>query len=467
LGFDFVKTGALIYNLLPKTKHLFVISGVSMMDQNLKKLAVKALSGLENKYVIHYIDSYTKQDLLLKVAHLPKDSAIFFISLFRDVSGQSFVPRDVMAEVSQKANSPVFSMVDTYLGYGTVGGALLSASYQGKKYAEMVVKILAGESLANLQYTDKGNQLMFDWQQLKRCSIDESRLPIGSIVRYRKLSTWEEHQWKIVGVSIIIVMQALAMIGLLIQHKRRRRAEEEAQKLRDERAHISRVLAMGEIAASLAHEINQPLSAIRSYAQAAQRFLKNDPAEASKALSGIITGNRRAEEVIKRIRMSLKKEPFKQTRIQLKGLVEEVIELATSKAQEQNISLKSELILDFPATFGDRIQLQQVLFNLILNAIEAITDKNNTHAEVVVLALQENTQFTTLSIRDTGMGIDEQKANSLFDAFYTTKAEGLGIGLSISRSIIEDHSGRLWATNNDDIGSTFSFTIPICEDDKK
>jgi len=469
-GIDFAKTGALIHDLLPKTKHLFVISGVSMMDQNLKKLAIKALAGFENHYVIHYIDGYTKQDLLLKVASLPEDSAIFFISLFRDVSGQSFVPRDVIIEVSEQANAPTFAMVDTYLGYGIVGGNLLSASYQGKKYAEMVIKILAGESLANLDYIDKGNQAMFDWRQLKRWSIDENRLPINSIVRYRELSIWEEHQWKIVGVIIIILMQALAMAGLLVQHKRRRKAEEEAQKLRDERAHISRVLAMGEIAASLAHEINQPLSAIRSYAQAAQRFLENDPAEpaeAHKALVGIVAGNRRAEEVIKRIRMSLKKEPFKHSSIKAKELVAEVIALAASKAQEQGVSLKSEVTLDLPLIFGDRIQLQQVLFNLVLNAIEATTGKNGSYAEVVILALQTNTSFITLSIRDTGTGIDEQKADSLFDAFYTTKAEGLGIGLSISRSIIEDHGGRLWAKNNDDMGSTFSFSIPVCEDDKK
>jgi signal transduction histidine kinase len=373
-----------------------------------------------------------------------------------------------MTEVSEQTNAPIFGMVDTYLGHGIVGGDLLSASFQGKKYAEIAERILTGESLKNLKYMEKGNQAMFDWRQLKRWSIDENRLPVGSIVRYRELSIWEEHQWEIVGASVIIFAPAFALIGLVIQHRRRRWAEEESQKLRDERAHISRVLAMGEIAASLAHELNQPLSAIRSYAQAAQRFLNNNPSEpdeAGKALAGIIAGNRRAEEVIKRIRMALKKEPFKQSRLDVKDMIQEVIILIRRKAAELNVTLKLELSAGLPPVFGDRIQLQQVLFNLIINGIEAITDEGDTHGAIVVLALREKPDAVTISVRDSGVGIDAKQRDILFDAFYTTKSEGMGIGLSISRSIIEDHGGRLWATRNLDKGTTFSFTVPIYEED--
>lgn len=305
---------------------------------------------------------------------------------------------------------------------------------------------------------------MFDWRQLKRWSIDEDRLPADSIVRYREPSLWGEHKWEIIGVTLIIFTQAFALIGLLFQHRRRSRAEEESQRLREERAHISRVLAMGEIAASLAHELNQPLSAIRSYAQAAQRFLDNDPAEpdeAGKALAGIGAGNRRAEQVIKRIRMALKKEPFKQSRLHVTDIIQEVMMLIRSKADEKNISLKYYIAAGLPPVLGDRIQLQQVLFNLIFNAIEAIAGEECELREVVVRALREKSDAVTISVRDSGVGINEKQMEILFDAFYTTKPEGLGMGLSISRSIIEDHSGRLWATRNLDKGTTFSFTVPI------
>ncbi|NOQ13762.1 MAG: GHKL domain-containing protein [Methyloprofundus sp.] len=458
---------------IPKTlKKYFILSLIAAASfwPAADILALETLAGFEDRYAIHYLDDYSKQELLLKVTQLPKNSAILFISLFRDVNGQSFVPRDVMTEVSQKANAPTFGMVDTYLGYGIVGGDLLSAGYQGRKYAQIGKKVLNGEPLTTLQDMENGNQTIFDWRQLKRWSIDEDSLPAGSIVRYRELSIWEEYQWEIVAISVIIFTQAFALMGLLIQHRCRRRAEKEAQKLRDERAHISRVLAMGEIAASLAHELNQPLSAIRSYAQAGLRFLKNDPAEpdeTSKALEGIIAGNRRAEEVIQRIRMTLKKEPVKRSRLDVQDIIDEAIVLVRSIAREQNISLKSGAVADLPPVFGDRVQLQQVLFNLIINAIEAISDENNALGEIIVLALREKPDMLTISVRDNGVGIDEKQGDILFDAFYTSKPEGMGMGLSISRSIIEEHGGQLWTTRNPDKGSTFFFSVPIYKEHNK
>ncbi|MBW1749711.1 MAG: hypothetical protein JRJ37_03255 [Deltaproteobacteria bacterium] len=391
-----------------------------------------------------------------------------FLSLFRDANGQSFVPREVMSRVSAQANVPTFGNIDLYLGHGIVGGSLLSAHDQGKKYAEVAERIVAGEPLTSFKAMEKGNRIMFDWRQLKRWAIPEDRLPAGSIIRHREPSLWADHKWEIVGVIVILFSQAFALIALIIQHRRRSRAEEESQRLRDERAHISRVLAMGEIAASLAHELNQPLSAIRSYAGAAQRFLSNDPSEpdeAVKALAGIVAGNRRAEEVIKRIRMALKKEPFKQSRLDVKDLIQEVIMLVRRKADEQHVSLRLDLTAGLPPVFGDRIQLQQVLFNLIINGIEAMADEGHGLREVVVQASRDKSDAVTISVRDNGVGIDEKQGDILFDAFYTTKPEGMGIGLSISRSIIEDHGGRLWAARNPDKGTTFSFTVPIYEED--
>jgi len=228
---------------------------------------------------------------------------------------------------------------------------------------------------------------------------------------------------------------------------------------------------MGEIAASLAHEINQPLSAIRSYAQAGVRFLNNKPVqtdEVAKVLEGIIAGNRRAEEVIQRIRMALKKQPVKRTRLDVSDIIEEVSTLVQSKCQEQKISLQLEFATGLLPVFGDRIQLQQVLFNLILNAIEAITAAaENTSGEIVVLALIDKPKAVTISVRDNGVGIDKQQGESVFDAFYTTKPEGMGIGLSISRSIIEDHGGQFWVTQNSDKGVTFSFTVPVYKENNK
>jgi len=163
--------------------------------------------------------------------------------------------------------------------------------------------------------------------------------------------------------------------------------------------------------------------------------------------------------------MALKKEPFKQSRLDVKDLIQEVIMLVRRKADEQHVSLRLDLTAGLPPVFGDRIQLQQVLFNLIINGIEAMADEGHGLREVVVQALRDKSDAVTISVRDNGLGIDEKQGDILFDAFYTTKPEGMGIGLSISRSIIEDHGGQLWAARNPDKGTTFSFTVPIYEED--
>ncbi len=469
-GFDFEKTGILIQDIFPQTKNLYIISGTSATDKAMQKLAVEAYSKLNAPFTTHYLDDLSAKDLLLKVTQLPEDSAILFLSFFLDINNESFIPRELVAKISEKANAPTFGVVDLYLGQGIVGGNLLSAVAQGKRFAELSINILKGNSLSDMDFKEKGNQLLFDWRQLKRWSIDENKLPAGSIIRYRELSTWDEHKREIIGSIVIIVSQSFALFVMIIQRRRRRLAEEESQRLRDERAHITRVLAMGEIAASLAHELNQPLSAIRTYAQAAQRFLDKDPAEpdeVSKALAGIIVGNRRAEEVVTRIRMALKKEPVKQSCLDIQNIIQEVIVLLRRKADEEHAVLRLHFAEDLPPIIGDRIQLQQVLFNLIINAIEAMKEQERSSRDVVISASKENSETVTISVRDSGIGINEKEVEKMFDAFHTTKANGMGMGLAISRSIVEDHGGRLWAAPNPGKGTTFSFTIAICKRNDK
>ncbi len=464
-GFDFEKTGILIQDIFPQTKNLYIISGISASDKAMQKLAFETYNKLEAPFTTHYLDDLSAKDLLLKVTQLPENSAILFLSFFRDINSETFIPREVVTEISERANAPTFGIVDLYLGQGIIGGNLLSAVAQGERLAELSRDILLGNPLSDLDFKDKGNQLMFDWRQLKRWSIDESKLPAGSIIRYREFSTWDEHKKEIIGSVVIIMSQAFALLVMIIQHRKRRLAEVESQRLRDERAHITRVLAMGEIAASLAHELNQPLSAIRTYAQAAQRFLAKDPAEpgeAGKALAGIIAGNRRAEEVITRIRMALKKDPVKQSRLDIQDILQEVIVLLRRKADEEHTSLRLSFAENLPPISGDRIQLQQVLFNLIINGIEAMKDQGINSREIVILASKENSETVMMSVRDRGIGINEKEVEKMFDAFHTTKVNGMGMGLAISRSIVEDHGGRLWATPNPDKGTTFSFTVPIC-----
>lgn len=463
-GVDFDGTLKYIRGLLPQTRDLFVISGTSTTDRGIRISAEAALGKLEAQWNIHHLSEYTAADLLEKVAHLPEDSAIYFLTVFRDGKGEYFVPRDLMSAIAHRANAPMFGIVDTYLGHGIVGGSLTSAQNRGKRIARVAIKLLGGGSLNNEVLKGNDSFPMFDWRQLKRWSISERKLPPGSIVRYRKPSIWEDHKEKIVVALVIVLAQAFALIYLLTQRRQRRLAQEESQQLRDELAHVSRVLTMGEITASLAHEINQPLTAIQSYAQAAQRFLKGeltDLAEVRKSLDGIITGNRRAKSVIQRIRMILDKEPLERKPLRVKELIDDVIMLVQRNADEKKIDLQLDLARGLPRVFGDRTQLQQVLLNLIINGFEAMGNPGSGTRKLVVQTIHDEPACVRISVCDSGIGIDDAHKDQLFDAFFTTKGDGLGMGLSISRSIIEDHGGRLWATKNGGGGATFSFTVPI------
>ncbi|MFZ9023128.1 MAG: PAS domain S-box protein [Anaerohalosphaeraceae bacterium] len=249
---------------------------------------------------------------------------------------------------------------------------------------------------------------------------------------------------------------------------KRRQAEGEIQQLREEYTHMARVSMMGELLASLAHELKQPLAAIRSNAQAGLRFLTHDRPnmdELHEVLKDIVDDNRRADAVIKKLRSFMRKSEIQFTELNLREVIQDTLPLINSFEMTRNISLKLNIDEAIPTVQGDRIQIQQVILNLILNSTEALMEANTKSGVIVLQSDQEDGQFITLSVRDNATGIKNEAMHRLFDPFYTTKKEGLGMGLAICRSIIEEHRGRLWAENNPDGGATFLFTLPICQKD--
>jgi len=245
---------------------------------------------------------------------------------------------------------------------------------------------------------------------------------------------------------------------------RRKQTEDEANRLREEYLHIARVAAIGELTASLAHELKQPLAAIRSNAQAAQHFLtgdKPDIDELHEVLKDIIKDNRRADDVIGKLRALMRKSELQTTELNINGVMQDILPLIKSYEIMRNISLEFELDERIPLVAADRVQLQQVVLNLLLNSSEALIGVSGDMRKIIVQTSQKDTHNVTVAIKDNGPGIDEQVMDRLFEPFYTTKQEGLGMGLTISRSIIEAHKGNLWAENNPDHGATFYFTIPV------
>jgi signal transduction histidine kinase/ABC-type uncharacterized transport system substrate-binding protein len=261
-------------------------------------------------------------------------------------------------------------------------------------------------------------------------------------------------------------VQRLQLLGEVFANiLSRRRSELEGQRLRQDLAHIGRVSTVGELTASLAHELNQPLTAILANAQAIRRILvsdRGDLVEVRAIVEDIVEDDKRAAEVIARLRGLLKKGPFERSIVDMSELVGQVARLVAGDAILRNVVIQLELAPDLPPMNGDRVQLQQVVLNLILNGLDAMRDSAGTRT--LVLRTVGGPARVEVEVRDSGAGIEGTDIDHVFDAFYTTKAEGLGMGLAIVRSIVEAHGGRVGARNNPAGGATFSFTLPTGED---
>jgi PAS domain S-box-containing protein len=254
-------------------------------------------------------------------------------------------------------------------------------------------------------------------------------------------------------------------VGTVIDVTERKRAEEERERLRQvqaDLAHLSRVTTMGELTAALAHEVNQPIAAAVTDAKTCLRWLARDQPdleEAREAASRIVKDAIRATEIIKRTRLLFKKGPPQRELVDANEVIREMVVLLRGEAAGYSISVRTELAEDLPQVMGDRMQLQQVLMNLIMNSIDAMKDVDGTR-ELTINSQRGENEHLVVSVSDTGVGLPPQRADQIFNAFFTTKPHGTGMGLRISRSIVESHGGRLWAADNSPRGASFCFTLP-------
>jgi PAS domain S-box-containing protein len=250
------------------------------------------------------------------------------------------------------------------------------------------------------------------------------------------------------------------------QFMERKRAENALQVAQSELAHVTRVMTMGELTASIAHEVSQPLGAMVTSAGSCALWLGAQPPDiekAQQALDRIVNDGRRAGAVIKRIRAMMKRQAPRKSSLDINAVILEVVALAQYELRCNEVLLKTQLSEDLPLVQGDRVQLQQVLLNLIVNAIEAMSGIDDRRHELTIASFTDGTDAVRVDVRDTGTGLYPEHAMYLFEPFYTTKAEGIGIGLSISRSIIEAHGGRLSAGPNSPYGAVFRFSLPVNE----
>jgi len=328
-----------------------------------------------------------------------------------------------------------------------------------------VANALSGEHASDLTMPAIGlGEPEYDWRELKRWHIRESDLPPGSTVLFRELTAWERYRWQILIIAAVLVLEAAVIFRLLHDRRRRRRAEIDAHQRMAELAELNRRSTVGELSASFAHQLTQPLSAISHNAEAAALMLRAqspDLSELRDIVAAITRDQRCATEVLKRLRNLLGKTPSEIEQIDLNEAVREVFEFLSATAAARHINLRTSLAAQALHVSGDRIQLQQAILNLVINGIDSIAGSENGERKIIGRTALVDDASAEVTIEDSGPGIPPDKAERIFEPFFTTKAGGMGMGLSIARTIVESHRGRIWAENRSGGGAIFRFNVPL------
>ena len=461
---DFPAAFESILRVLPLTKTIAIVNGASPNERFWLEEMRRELAPLAGRVELRWYDERSFEDILIDAARLPPHSAIFWHLMNVDAAGVAHETNEALNELSSLANGPIFSYDSSFFGEAIVGGPMHSALESSRITAAVAIRILNGEKAGDIKIPPTGFAApVFDWRQMQRWGISESNLPPGSTVYFREPTAWERYSWQIAFVSAVILIQAGLISILLQEHRRRQRAEVQARQRMAELAHVNRFSTAGELTASIAHEINQPLGSILTNAETAEAILESenpDIAELKDIVKDILQDDRRASEVIRRMRSLLKKAPFELKSLDLNDLVRDTVEFLSSLAAGRKVEMLSVTAPDALPILGDRIQLQQVILNLVVNGIEAMRE-TPSEARIVGIQTSRVENFAELSVSDRGPGIPEDNLKKVFEPFFTSKAEGMGMGLSIARTIVEAHHGRISAENRRDGGAIFLISLPL------
>jgi signal transduction histidine kinase len=472
MEFDWAGTLSLAERLQPNAKRLVIISGAaSDIGRRRDQELLGALQPLLQKYDTKFLTALPYDELLKQVSQLPRDSIVLMTRVFEDGSGRARGP-EVAEDVSKASAAPVYSASPTYMGLGVVGGHLDSFRSQGAKAADLALDILSGKAPSTLPHqTRLPLQYRVDARQLKRWGFAEASLPPGTSVDFQQPTLWGQYHDTIVLVLLAFAAMAGIITLLLIEIRKRQEAEErrkaaeaEADLRRNELTHMMRVAALGELSGGIAHELSQPLAAILANAQAAQAMLagnSHDKEEIAEILEEIVQEDNRAGKVIQGLRQLLRKGENRSALIRLNDLTNSTLGLLNYEIVTRKMKVETELKTDLPPIAGDSVQLQQVLLNLMMNAMEAMASTPASKRTINIATRTTEDGYVEVSIRDHGPGMSPDELNRLFEPFFTTKERGLGLGLSICATIVRSHRGRLNLSNARGGGVTAIVSMPL------
>src|SRR5690242_20513904 len=456
---------AVVENILrvrPKTTHVAVVIGNSPTEKYwLEQLQVNFQS-FRDRVSFTWLNELSFADMMKRVETLPPRSAVYFFLLAIDAAGVPHEEEKALSRLSAVSNSPVFGFSDSFFGHGIVGGPLISVQDYSRQMASIAVRLLRGEAPSDVRMPPVGlSTPKFDWREMQRWDIRQSRLPAGSEIHFREPTAWEQYHLQIIAICAALLAQAALVGWLFYEIGRRQRAEIQSRSAMAELSYMDRRASAEQRSATLAHEISQPLAGIVTRASAALRWLrmeKPDIERAQNALESIVAASHRASDIIGSVRAMFRKGTNERAPININRIILTVLGLLRLDLKQNGVELKTQLDEKVSVVEGDKVQLQQVVLNLVMNAVEAMQSVQTRVLKVQTD--QTNTGMVRVSIEDTGTGIDPSNIDRVFKPFFTTKTNGMGMGLVICRSIIEKHDGRIWVSPGVNGGSIFQFELP-------
>jgi signal transduction histidine kinase len=461
---DYLAAFENIVRVLPDTENVIVVVGTSPIEKFWKEAIAKEVEPVTHRIKLSWTDHLSFEQLLQEASKLPPRTAIFWELMIVDAAGVVHEANTAIAKLHAAANAPIFSYDESFFGEGMVGGPFLHVIDTSRQTAEVAVRILGGEradhiKVAPIQFANP----VFDWRQLRRWNISESQLPPGSDIRFRQLSAWDQYRWQILAIAAAVLFQAGLIQWLLRERRQRQRSEVLARNTMAELAHMNRVATASEMSASIAHEVMQPLTGMVASANAGLRWLAASTPDLDKVrttLTQIVNAGHRTADVVRAIRAAFRKDMANKQPIRMNGLIDEVVSLAGTDLGQHDIAVEERLDENLPVITGDPVQLQQVVFNLITNAIDAM-EASPIAERVLGIRSEIDEGGIRVSVEDNGPGVGTDQLDQIFAPMFTTKTQGMGLGLAICRSIVDAHHGRIWALHRQPHGLVVQFYLPI------
>ena len=467
-------TVALACRLFPGSKRICLL-GQSEIHPGVMARFDAGVSRIAEERGLEYVPLIDTglSELRRRLRELPADSVVIYFGYWKDELGQSYFPSEILQSLCQETKAPVFGMLDSHIGQGTVGGACSDLRAMG---AAMGRLILVSRERPIPPPVTVSPVVILDDRVLTRFRVPASRIPAGSSVLFREPRVWDRYRPYFVAGGAVVALQSLLIVALVTQSRLRRRAERIVGEQRDQIARAGRISTLGQLAASLAHELGQPLGAILNNLEAAEILLRDDDTANAEELRAIVrdiaADDERAGAVLDRIRAMIRKQRFTIGPVEVPGLIRGVLTLAGPRLTADGIVVTVACDPGLPRVAGDEILLQQALLNLLGNSADAIrasragspggAEGAGGHRDPGAIGIRARREgdAVELAVIDNGGGIGEGIIDRAVEAFATTKDEGLGMGLPIVRSIVEQHDGRLRLDNAPGRGLTVSLAVP-------